>query len=564
MADLDAKQRDDMPGSEYAYVDHAGVGHLPIVDEAHVRDALARFDQEHFEDAVCKERARTKILAAAKKFGVDVGKDDPIMQSDDAKAASQPSLSQVHVPAPMGKVSVGYQDDDDDPDDDEDDKKGKKVDSNTGDDQDEEAETRAAEKPSRAFLTRLRELLAPKVAAADLDAAVRGARAHAGGKGKAAMRAMAAGEIADLCARGGPARLFTDAGTLATAPDWIPYLPKPGEYTHPAWGKLAITKARNAHFVENFQHHVYQDRLPIDAEHETKLSGALGWIADMRMNEDGSADAKVEWTDRGRTLLAEKRFRYVSPEWYDKWAAPDTGTVHKDVAIGGALTTRPFFKGESLRPLMASEHGLSTPDAWEDGETPTVVFVELAPAISGEKGLPIVSEPVQGAEEQTRRFAELEAKLAAEQSARAANETALKQASEKIAAMESASRRKRFTDEVMGKGDASATRWFGEPQKHVALLEKLADTFGEDSGEVQQYVEQNRATAELVQQSGLFREIGSDHGSETGSPEAQLDAHARAYQEKHAGVTFEQAYARTFKEHPELQRQIAGGGRIKR
>ena len=44
---------------------------------------------------------------------------------------------------------------------------------------------------------------------------------------------------------------------------------------------------------------VYQDRLPIDAE--MKPSSRRGhWVADMRQNADGSADAKAEWTDRGR------------------------------------------------------------------------------------------------------------------------------------------------------------------------------------------------------------------------------------------------------------------------
>jgi hypothetical protein len=48
-------------------------------------------------------------------------------------------------------------------------------------------------------------------------------------------------------------------------------------------------------------------------------------------------------------------FNYISPEWYDEWSDPATGQTYKDVAIGGALTTRPFFKAPYLRPLAASE-----------------------------------------------------------------------------------------------------------------------------------------------------------------------------------------------------------------
>ena len=53
------------------------------------------------------------------------------------------------------------------------------------------------------------------------------------------------------------------------------------------------------HFVENFAAKVYQEKLPIDLEHQYKLSGAAGWITDLVQNEDGSVDAFVEWTDMG-------------------------------------------------------------------------------------------------------------------------------------------------------------------------------------------------------------------------------------------------------------------------
>ena len=625
-AELDQDERDDLDDSDFAV---PSTRQLPIQDAAHVRAAMSRFNQTHFPSADAKATAKRKILAAAKRLGIDVGDFADVAAAepkaddgDDAEghchehmhqhadgtehshdhyhddgdhlgdhdwaghthliAASQPSLSQVHVPSALGNVSVADlpgrkrkqadegdddDDDEDDGDDDQDDApraKRKKVDSDAGDDGDEGRQEKATERPTRAFLTRLRELLSPKVAAADLDAAIRGARSHAGGKGKAAARLaqMAGGEVADLCCLTGPARLFTDAPTLASAPDWIPYLPKPGSYQHPQWGKIAITKARNQRFVENFRRQVYQDRLPLDAEHETKLSGALGWIAEMRMNEDGSVDARVEWTDRGRTLLGERRFRYVSPEWYDLWTAPDTGERHSDVAIGGALTTRPFFKGESLRPLVASERGLSAADEWDDADPVTIVFVELAPASGpGGKDADMPNEqsqtqPAQLTEEQARRFAELEAKLAAEESARKAHEDALKQATEQIAAMRADARRKRFTDEVTGRGDASGLRWYGETDQHVGLLEKLADTFGEDSAELRGYVSQNRAVAEAMRQTVLFTEVGSDTAGDAGSPEAQLDALAKAHQEKHSGVTYHQAYAEVIKQHPELQRRL--------
>jgi class 3 adenylate cyclase len=43
---------------------------LPIHDEAHVRNALARFNQVQFHDEAARARARTRLLRAAKKHGI--------------------------------------------------------------------------------------------------------------------------------------------------------------------------------------------------------------------------------------------------------------------------------------------------------------------------------------------------------------------------------------------------------------------------------------------------------------------------------------------------------------
>ena len=80
MARLTSKQRDRLPKVEFAYVDQEGEGHLPIHDEAHVRAAIARWNQTDFESAAAKEAARKKILAATKKYGIEVSPDDEIMR----------------------------------------------------------------------------------------------------------------------------------------------------------------------------------------------------------------------------------------------------------------------------------------------------------------------------------------------------------------------------------------------------------------------------------------------------------------------------------------------------
>lgn len=67
---LDAKTRARLPNSGFAYIDSHGRRRLPINDEAHVRNALARFNQTRFEDEAARDRARTRLLRAAKRYGI--------------------------------------------------------------------------------------------------------------------------------------------------------------------------------------------------------------------------------------------------------------------------------------------------------------------------------------------------------------------------------------------------------------------------------------------------------------------------------------------------------------
>ena len=80
MAELTEKQRDRLTKNQFAYVDSEGGEHLPIHDESHVRNAIARYNQTDFESKAAKERARKKILAAAKRHGIEVDEDDNVKQ----------------------------------------------------------------------------------------------------------------------------------------------------------------------------------------------------------------------------------------------------------------------------------------------------------------------------------------------------------------------------------------------------------------------------------------------------------------------------------------------------
>ncbi len=81
MAELSTRQRDKLSRSDFAYVDPDGGEHLPIHDASHVRNAMARFNQTDFESKAARTRAKKKILAAARKFDIEVDDDDNVVRT---------------------------------------------------------------------------------------------------------------------------------------------------------------------------------------------------------------------------------------------------------------------------------------------------------------------------------------------------------------------------------------------------------------------------------------------------------------------------------------------------
>jgi class 3 adenylate cyclase len=70
VARLSAAERARLPDRAFAYIDSQGRRRLPIVDASHIRNALARFGQVEFEDDEARERARLRLLRAAKRFRI--------------------------------------------------------------------------------------------------------------------------------------------------------------------------------------------------------------------------------------------------------------------------------------------------------------------------------------------------------------------------------------------------------------------------------------------------------------------------------------------------------------
>jgi hypothetical protein len=78
MATLRERDRDRLRKSQFAYVDRQGGEHLPINDESHIRNAMARWNQTDFQSATAREKARQKIVGAARRHGIEVDRSSQI------------------------------------------------------------------------------------------------------------------------------------------------------------------------------------------------------------------------------------------------------------------------------------------------------------------------------------------------------------------------------------------------------------------------------------------------------------------------------------------------------
>lgn len=105
MPQLSATARARLPASAFAYVDAKGRRRLPIHDASHVRNALARFDQTSFENDAAREKARQRLLAAARKYAiVPIGFFDGQLRSERLQAETKSRATDI-ARLPRGTVT---------------------------------------------------------------------------------------------------------------------------------------------------------------------------------------------------------------------------------------------------------------------------------------------------------------------------------------------------------------------------------------------------------------------------------------------------------------------------
>jgi hypothetical protein len=136
-------------------------------------------------------------------------------------------------------------------------------------------------------------------------------------------------------------------------PTWLHAFPL-GRYLHPAHGELVFTRERLERLAEGVNRGVRGITPALDFDHrEDRAKGAkaAGWIEAAEVRHDGLWLA-VTFTAEARAEVRAGAWRYLSPE-FGEWTDPRTGTRHRDVLMGAALTNRPFLR--DLEPVAACE-----------------------------------------------------------------------------------------------------------------------------------------------------------------------------------------------------------------
>lgn len=130
-----------------------------------------------------------------------------------------------------------------------------------------------------------------------------------------------------------------------------------GKWNHPFYGPIIIEPQDIAQFKMNFDAGVRRD-IPITEGHETMdEKPAIGWFKELIDKGTEGLWAVMEWTEKGKTLLSDKAYKYFSPEFYTEYEDPETREIYEDVLVGGALTNKPYFK--KMKAVVLSEKMLN-------------------------------------------------------------------------------------------------------------------------------------------------------------------------------------------------------------
>lgn len=144
--------------------------------------------------------------------------------------------------------------------------------------------------------------------------------------------------------------LFNDGEAVPTKVQIL----RVGNFSHPEYGKLSITKDILNTMVKNFNDKVRGVELSIDYAHNADKESAA-WIKTLSLeNDSNELWAEVEWTPVGKEKVSNKEFRYLSADFHFQYEDNEKKKSYGPTLFGAGLTNRPFVK--HMHPIIFSEY----------------------------------------------------------------------------------------------------------------------------------------------------------------------------------------------------------------
>lgn len=376
---------------------------------------------------------------------------------------------------------------------------------------------------------------------------------------------------------------FDQGSNDADIPTTIHLIPV-GSWDHDLYGEIVITGADIQQFEDNFNANI-RNGVPITAGHEgfDELP-AQGWIKEVFSRADGLW-GKVEWNDSGAQLLADKQFKFFSPEFYREYEDAQTHQTYRNVLVGGALTKAPYFK--ELQPVVFSDRGIK--NSFNDTMDLTTLLAKNIEDLSDDEKAFIKTNEAQLTDEQKTSHAavlgEPEAEVTESNEDKAAREAKEAGDANEAAGLNrdgsakvEASDKKKFVQvsasefaalklaadkgaqayaelEKKNLSEATAKLVFGEGNKEGRFLPKSKDSVSKfmETLSPAQRTAFSTLVAELPKMgSALFSEVGKNAMNE-GTAAAQLEALVATEQKADAKMSYSDALKKVLAANPELE-----------
>lgn len=342
-------------------------------------------------------------------------------------------------------------------------------------------------------------------------------------------------------------------------------------YKNTFYGSFTITNSDLDEFVANFDSGVYShgddgsDKdLPVNLRHD-RGGEAAGWIKSLSHAGDGILKAMVDWTKIGKEKLAERLYRYISPEWHFEYVDQETGNQAANVLVGAGLTNIPLFK--KLAPLTADESNaiLFTAEKQLNKSESTMklenIVAKEAKTLTADE-ISFLKENVDKlTDEQKETFKDV---LKASEPKKKEPKKGDDPAPKGYVSAEEHDKLKVQIGKLQDQVDMQATEkevdlMIASEGNPGAILRKQKDavvTFMASLTNEQK--EQFKAIMGSFPKLDIYKEMGDNDNNLTGNPDAKVLKLAEAKMKETKGMTLKEATKAVLKENPELAEEYRG------